>query len=572
MITPHTYTPPSAHTMTLAELLLYYQAVDELTLSRAISEASDVPLYYHLISQQLLDAATLAHLQAVAFGMSIKSPSDFLASGREHDSTTDSLPTLDDKLVRRHRVLILAQQQGAVLVGMADITDALAINAVRFALRMPVTPVLLHADALALALDEAIGLQFTAHESQADNHPPSDDYLGMPAAAIDDEPAVRFVHETLSDAVRRGVSDVHFEPYETSFRVRMRIDGSMQIVATPPRVSAASIATRLKVMAGLDISERRKPQDGRIKFNHASGGCDFRVSTLPTLFGEKIVLRLMGSVGNLLGIDKLGMSAKQQAQFRAAIQKPQGMILITGPTGSGKSASLYTALATLNRADINILTAEDPVEMNISGINQVNINSKIGLDFADVLRAFLRQDPDVIMVGEIRDAATAEIATKAAQTGHLVLSTLHTNSSAQSISRLHHMGVPRFHLASSLTLIIAQRLARRLCDLCKQVHEVPAASLLEAGFSKADIAGSPIIYAPVGCPHCRHGYRGRVGLFEFLPVTQAIAKLILDDADSHTIAAANQQAGNDSLLRAGIAQVVAGNISLTEMHRIIANW
>ncbi len=559
--------PPSASATlstinrTLSQLLLQASLIhhDALATALAAAEETQLPLYQQLLQAGLLDADTLLTLQATSFGI-MPLPLDDLAQAAD---IMPKLPALDIKTIQRHRVLPLGIDGGALQLAMADITDNAAIAAVRFSMRMPVLPRLIHADALTLMIDDILGVRtLISDDSQAVAVQPE----------VDDAPTVRFVQDILGDAVRRGASDVHFEPYENSFRVRMRIDGIMQVVATPPKLSAMSIATRLKVLAGMDISERRKPQDGRIKLNLSGMATDFRVSTLPTLFGEKIVLRLMGSSANLLAINQLGMTDTQVAQFLQALKQPQGMIIITGATGSGKSATLYSALSMLNRPEINILSVEDPVEMHIAGINQVNIHPKIGLDFADALRSFLRQDPDVIMVGEIRDTPTAEIATKAAQTGHLLLSTLHTNSAADSITRLVSMGVPRFHLASSLTLIIAQRLARRLCDACKVAIDVPADSLKDAGMSDADIAKMPTIYQAKGCPRCRNGYRGRVGIFELLPVTPAISTLILNGASSQDIAMASSQAGNDSLQRAAIAKLKAGQISLTDMHRITANW
>ncbi|MCY1402845.1 Type II secretion system protein E [compost metagenome] len=384
----------------------------------------------------------------------------------------------------------------------------------------------------------------------------------------DDAPVVRFVNKMLLDAIRGGSSDLHFEPYERSYRVRFRTDGMLHEVAKPPIQLASRIAARLKVMAALDISERRKPQDGRIKMKISKAkSIDFRVNTLPTLWGEKIVMRILDPTSAQMGIDSLGYEEDQKELYLAALKQPQGMILVTGPTGSGKTVSLYTGLNILNTVDINISTAEDPVEINLEGVNQVNVNPKQGMDFAQALRAFLRQDPDVIMVGEIRDLETAEIAIKAAQTGHMVLSTLHTNSAAETLTRLRNMGVPAFNIATSVNLIIAQRLARKLCSHCKKEHEVPRETLLKEGFPEERI-GSFKLYSPVGCENCNQGYKGRVGIYEVVKITPAMQQLIMEEGNSIQIAQQARRDGFNDLRTSGLVKAMNGITSLEEVNRV----
>jgi type IV pilus assembly protein PilB len=384
----------------------------------------------------------------------------------------------------------------------------------------------------------------------------------------DDAPIVRFVNKILLDAIRIGASDVHFEPYEKRYRVRYRTDGVLKEVSQPPINLAGKIAARLKVMSQMDISERRIPQDGRIKMKISKNkAIDFRVNTLPTLWGEKIVLRILDPTSAKLGIDALGYEEDQKQLYLEALSNPQGMILVTGPTGSGKTVSLYTGLNILNVEGTNISTAEDPVEINLEGINQVNVNTKVGLDFASALRSFLRQDPDVVMVGEIRDLETAQIAIKAAQTGHLVLSTLHTNSAAETLTRLANMGVPAFNIATSVSLIIAQRLARRLCSHCKQPADIPKEALTEAGFDSGQIESGEF-YHPVGCAHCNGGYKGRVGIYEVVKVTDAVSRIIMSGGNSIEISDAARGEGFASLRKSALRKVASGVTSLEEANRV----
>jgi type IV pilus assembly protein PilB len=386
---------------------------------------------------------------------------------------------------------------------------------------------------------------------------------------VEDAPIVRFINKIMLDAIRRGASDIHFEPFEKMYRVRLRIDGVLREVSQPPVQLGGKLAARIKVMSRMDIAERRVPQDGRIKLKLTkSRSIDFRVSTCPTLYGEKLVLRILDQSQATMGIDALGYENFQKEIYLANLAKPQGMIVVTGPTGSGKTVSLYTGLSILNREDLNISTAEDPAEINLPGVNQVNVNNKVGLTFAAALRAFLRQDPDVIMVGEIRDLETAEIALKAAQTGHLVLSTLHTNDAPQTLTRLIDMGVKPYALATSISLIIAQRLARRLCANCRTVVDVPEAALRKEGFNDEDIAAGITIFAPRGCSNCTEGYKGRVGIYQVMPVTEEIGRLIMAGGNAIDIADSAARAGVWDLRRAGLSKVRAGLTSLQEINSI----
>jgi type IV pilus assembly protein PilB len=387
-----------------------------------------------------------------------------------------------------------------------------------------------------------------------------------------DNAVVRFVKKVLLNAIRRGASDIHFEPYEKVYRIRYREDGILYEGETPPLGFAERIAARVKVLAKLDIAERRVPQDGRIKIKLSKNrAIDFRVSTCPTLFGEKVTLRVLDPASARLGIDVLGYEPEQKQLFLDAIHRPQGMVLVTGPTGSGKTVSLYTALNILNTPERNISTAEDPAEINMPGINQVNVNPKVGLTFAAALKAFLRQDPDIIMVGEVRDLETAEIAVKAAQTGHLVLSTVHTNDAPQTINRLVNMGVAPYNIASSLKLVIAQRLGRRLCSQCKQPVDMPKDALLEAGFTETDLEAELTIYRAVGCSQCTDGYKGRVGIYQVMPITPAIEQLILEGANAPAIGRQAREDGVADLQQSGLLKVKAGATSLEEVHRVITD-
>ena len=487
---------------------------------------------------------------------------------------------VSDKLLTKHRVLPLFKRGKRLFLAVADPTNLHAIDEIKFQTGLGVEAVVVEDDKLQKAVDKAIEQGDTQMPHLSDEEGvdleslevsggDDDDADKISRDDVEDAPIVRFVNKLMLDAIRRGASDIHFEPYEKTYRVRFRMDGILKEVAQPPVQLAGKLSARLKVMSRLDIAERRVPQDGRIKMRLSKNrAIDFRMSTCPTLFGEKIVLRILDASQAMMGIDSLGYEPFQRELYLANLAKPQGMILVTGPTGSGKTVSLYTGLNILNREDTNISTAEDPAEINLPGVNQVNVNNKVGLTFAAAMRAFLRQDPDVIMVGEIRDLETAEIAIKAAQTGHLVLSTLHTNDAPQTLTRLVDMGVKPYAIATSVSLIIAQRLARRLCSHCKQPRDVPKEALIKEGFSEADITAGLRIYAPKGCNNCTDGYKGRVGVYQVLPVTDAIAKIILEGGSAVDIGEQAAVEGVWDLRRAGLEKVKAGMTSIEEINSV----
>jgi type IV pilus assembly protein PilB len=441
---------------------------------------------------------------------------------------------------------------------------------------MSTAAILVEEDKLAKAIDRAMDAQDTTMSNFMDTDlekidiAMDDDEQGDDSDAnVDEAPVVRYVNKILVDAITSSASDIHFEPYEKSFRIRFRQDGILREVANPPLNISSRLVARLKVMSRMNIAERRVPQDGRIKLKLSrSRDIDFRVNTLPTLYGEKVVLRILDSAAANVGIDQLGMEAEQKQAFMECIKKPYGMILVTGPTGSGKTVTLYSALNILNDAAINISTVEDPVEIHVPGINQVNMNLKTGLTFATALRAFLRQDPDIVMVGEIRDLETAEIAVKAAQTGHLVLSTLHTNDAPQSLTRLANMGVAPFNIASSVLLIVAQRLARRLCAHCREVEAVPFEALLEEGFTEEEIAAGITIYRPMGCERCTDGYKGRVGIFQVIRTSEEMGRLIMEGGSAIQLAEQADKEGYANLRKSGLRKVKAGVTSLQELNRV----
>jgi len=488
---------------------------------------------------------------------------------------------VDVKLIQRHHALPLFKRGKRLFIALADPTNLQALDEIKFHTGINTEAIVVDQEVLAAAIRrlteakdaiEQLGDlesgQFEDLEVEAiDENDRSDGDVGNMDA--DDTPIVRFVNKVLLDAVKAGASDIHFEPYEHAYRVRFRADGILREVVAPPKALAPRLAARLKVMSRMDISERRVPQDGRIQMRLSkTRAIDMRVNTLPTLFGEKIVLRILDPTSATLGIDALGYEPDQKKLFMDALDRPQGMILVTGPTGSGKTVSLYTGLNILNTVERNISTAEDPVEINLEGINQVPVNPKVGLNFADALRSFLRQDPDVIMVGEIRDLETAEISIKAAQTGHLVLSTLHTNSAAETIARLLNMGVPAFNVATAVTLIIAQRLARRLCSKCATpAEDLPEESLLELGFTKEMLKDADIKEA-VGCESCNRGYKGRTGIYEVVQITSKIARMILEGANSMEIADEARKEGFQSLRTSALMKVAKGMISLEEANRV----
>ena len=483
-----------------------------------------------------------------------------------------------ERLIRHHQALPIFRRGKRLFVAVADPTNLDALDEFKFHCGLTTDPVLVEQDKLLRAIDkamEAADSNFGAQDldEDLDNLSVSggeevDDAPDVTQADAEDAPVVRFVNKVLLDAINKGASDIHFEPYEKSFRVRFRQDGMLRTVASPPQGLAPRIAARLKVMSRMDIAERRVPQDGRIKMKLSrTKAIDFRVNTCPTLFGEKLVLRILDANSAMLGIDHLGYEPQQKKLFLDAIHKPYGMVLVTGPTGSGKTVSLYTALNILNTEDRNISTVEDPVEINLQGINQVNLNVKAGLTFAAALRAFLRQDPDVIMVGEIRDLETAEIGVKAAQTGHMVLSTLHTNDAPQTLTRLANMGVPAYNIASAVNLIIAQRLARRLCTSCKQRVDVPRETLLEEGFTEDDLKDLTV-YGPKGCDQCNLGYKGRVGIYQVMPVSEAMGRIIMEGGNAIDLGDQAAKEGVNDLRRSGLIKVKQGLTGLDEINRV----
>lgn len=493
--------------------------------------------------------------------------------------STDGIPKelINEKLIRKHRALPLLARGNRLFLATSDPTNATALADFKFSTNLVTEPVLVEASRLDAVIERVLtevsaAAMEGADDESLDNLTVTDTEaakVDITQDAVNDAPIVRYVNKVLFDAVQRKASDIHLEPFEKKFRVRYRIDGVLHEVASPPQSQAMRITSRVKVMSKMDIAERRVPQDGRIRMKISNTRfIDFRVNSLPTIYGEKIVLRILDPDSAALGIDKLGYEEHQKELYLKALSKPYGMILVTGPTGSGKTVSLYTGLGILNTPDRNISTAEDPSEINMPGVNQVNINNKVGLTFASALRAFLRQDPDVIMVGEIRDLETAEIAIKAAQTGHLVLSTLHTNDAPQTLTRLANMGVPPYNIASSILLIIAQRLARRLCSNCKQTEDLPPEVLRREGFTEDDIRAGITVYKAVGCDQCTQGYKGRVGIYQVLPISEKMKQIILSNGNAEQLAQCAADEGIPDLRRSGLEKVKQGVTSLEEINRV----
>jgi len=552
----------------LARQLVDAQLLAEAAAQQAVVKAKQakVPLVTYLVQQRLVQSRPLAELAAQEFGVPFL---DLAAIDKEQ------LPKdiVNEKLMQQHHFLPLSKRGNKLFIALSDPTNQQAINDVSFGSKLAVEVVLVEDDKLHQAIERYLdggtgGLDLGDIDLDLETEGGDRPQEAVAGTDADDAPVVKFVNKMLLDAIKKGSSDLHFEPYEKMYRVRFRTDGVLHEAARPPVQLVSRISARLKVMSNMDISERRKPQDGRVKLKVSkTKSIDFRVNTLPTLWGEKIVMRILDSSSAQMGIDALGYEDVQKELYLQALKQPQGMILVTGPTGSGKTVSLYTGLNILNTEDINISTAEDPVEINLEGINQVNVNPRQGLDFSQALRAFLRQDPDVIMVGEIRDLETAEIAIKAAQTGHMVMSTLHTNSAAETLTRLRNMGVPAFNLATSVNLIIAQRLARKLCNKCKRVHEVPREALLAEGFREEEI-GSFTLYQPIGCEDCNAGYRGRVGIYEVVKITSALQQMIMEEGNSIEIAARMRKEGFNDLRRSGLVKAMQGITSLEEINRV----
>lgn len=535
------------------------------------ARAEQVSLTTYLVKNNYVQTDALAHCAAMEFGVPLLDLSTLYL---------DSIPIglVPEKLIRQHHALPIQKRGNRLFIAISDPMNLVALDEIKFNTGMSTEPVLVEEDKLSQMIDKALemgsnnismdalldddleNLEFSDEDSQQEDDANDSE--------VDDTPVVRFVHKVMLDAISKKASDIHFEPYEKAFRVRLRIDGVLQEIASPPIALGPRINARLKVMSRLDISERRVPQDGRIKMQLSKKrAIDFRVNTCPTLFGEKIVLRILDPSSAMLGIDVLGYEEDQKQLYLNALDKPYGMILVTGPTGSGKTVSLYTGLNILNTPDRNISTAEDPAEINMPGINQVNVKPKVGLTFASALRAFLRQDPDIIMVGEIRDLETAEIAIKAAQTGHLVLSTLHTNDAPQTLTRLANMGVPPYNIASAVSLIIAQRLARKLCNQCKVKDDIPEEALLEEGFRRSDLKNLTI-YKATGCEQCSNGYKGRVGIYQVMPVSETMGRIIMEGGNALQLADQATREGIADLRLSGLKKVRDGIISLEEVNRV----
>ncbi|MDO1527780.1 type IV-A pilus assembly ATPase PilB [Fulvimonas sp. R45] len=557
----------------MARRLVAEGLLPEADVRQAVADSAQnkTTLTTWLQERNLVDSTRLTQLASVEFGMPMLDIATIPTANMP-------LNLVSEALLSKHRALPLLRRGNRLFVGIADPMQSQALDEIKFHSNCMVDPILIERGQLARAIDNAVStmnnvmpdmgndeLDELALEAGDDD---SENTTGVDAIGGDDAPVVKFVNKILIDAIRRGASDIHFEPFESQYRVRLRMDGMLRAVASPPMKLASRISSRLKVMAGLDIAEKRVPQDGRIKLNLGKNrSMDFRVSSLPTLFGEKIVLRILDSASAKLGIDKLGYEHDQKKLYLDAIAKPYGMVLVTGPTGSGKTVSLYTALNILNTAERNISTVEDPVEIRVEGINQVQQNTKRGMTFAAALKSFLRQDPDVIMVGEIRDLETAEIAIKAAQTGHMVLSTLHTNDAPQTIARLMNMGIAPYNITSSVTLIIAQRLARRLHS-CKKPMQVPPQVLLDAGFTQQELDVGLTIYEATGCDECNEGYKGRVGIYQVMPMLEDIQKIILQGGNALQIAEVARKAGINDLRASALKKVKDGVTSLAEIDRV----
>ena len=562
-------TPQNPPLSGLARALVQAGQLKEVEAEQLLAQAhnSKTSLIEQIITSQKASALDIARFVADTFGYPLLDLNAF-------DEAHIPSDAIDRKLIATHKVIPLNKRGNRLSVAIADPTNLRALDEIRFQTGLAVDPIVVEqpklaplvnkyaesaSDALKNLTNDDINLDFLDEVTAAK----ADEAAGQD---IDDAPVVKFIQKMLLDAINDGASDIHFEPYEKYYRIRFRVDGILREVATPPLAIKEKIASRIKVISRLNIAEKRVPQDGRMKLVLSkTRAIDFRVSTLPTLQGEKIVMRILDPTSATLGIEALGYEPEQKATLLDAISRPYGMVLVTGPTGSGKTVSLYTCLNILNKDGINISTAEDPAEINLAGINQVNVDDRAGLTFPVALKAFLRQDPDIIMVGEIRDLETAEISIKAAQTGHLVLSTLHTNDAPQTLTRLMNMGVPTFNIASSVLLITAQRLARRLCN-CKKPMEVPRQALLDAGYTESDLDGSWTLYGPGGCERCKGtGYKGRVGIYQVMPISEAMQRMIMSGASSLDLAAQAQQEGVKNLRESGLLKVKQGVTSLDEV-------
>ena len=555
----------------LARRLVEDNLLEESAARNASKEAAKirVPFVTHLVENKLVSAKDIANSASEEFGTPLLD-----LSALDPESVPKNM--VDEKLIRANHAIPIFHRGNRLFVAVSDPTNRKGLEDIGFQTGIATEEVLVEENKLTAFIeafleaeeggglgdldDEDVDLSLEMVDEEGDEEDAGN--------ATDDTPVVRFINKMLLDAIRAGSSDLHFEPFEKSYRVRFRTDGVLHEVARPPTNLAPRISARLKVMSQMDISERRVPQDGRIKLKTSkSKSIDFRVNTLPVLFGEKLCLRILDPSSAKMGIDALGYEDDQKALYMEALYKPQGMFLVTGPTGSGKTVSLYTGLNILNTPELNISTAEDPVEINLDGINQCPVNHKVGLGFGEALRSFLRQDPDIVMVGEIRDLETAEIAIKAAQTGHMVMSTLHTNSAPETLTRLRNMGVAAFNLATSVNLIVAQRLARRLCD-CKEKLDIPKPALIEKGFSEADVDSGMEIFGPKGCDKCTAGYKGRVGIYEVVKITPKISKIIMEDGNALQIAEVAAAQGYNNINESALVKVKHGVTSLDEVDRV----
>lgn len=559
----------------LARKLVDEGLLDEVAAEKAIADATanKVPLVSHLVEKELVSAKAIAVAASADFGIPVF---DLEALDLEMAATR----LVGEKLIRKHHSLPLYKRGQRLYVAVSDPTNFQGLDEIKFNVGLSTEAILVEEDKLARTIEKALeqeeeeiaGLDDFGDddlddlELTSDEEDSTDD--GGADSDVDDAPVVRYVNKLLLDAINKGASDLHFEPYEKRYRIRFRIDGVLKETASAPISMARKIAARIKVVSALDISEKRVPQDGRMKLKFGKRAIDFRVSTCPMLFGEKIVMRILDPSSAQLGIEMLGYEPDQRAIFEENLAKPYGMLLITGPTGSGKTVSLYTGINIINTPDINISTAEDPAEIVLEGVNQVNVNVKQGLTFASALKSFLRQDPDVILIGEIRDLETGEIAIKAAQTGHMVMATLHTNDAPQTVTRLLNMGIPSYNIASALNLIIAQRLTRRLCKHCKKQIDIPEPALREEGFTDEQIKEGITIYGAVGCDQCTEGYKGRAGIYQVMPISEEMAKLIMSEATALDLAAQAAKEGINDLRQSGLLKVMQGITTLDEVNRV----
>ena len=566
-------TNPTVHLSGLARRLVMDGLLEEMEATQAHEAALKKRTHFvrYLVENKILKGRDIAWSGSQEFGVPLLDLTTV-------DMESAPIKLVSEKLIQQHNALPLFRRGNRLFIAVSDPTNLGAIDEFKFHTGINTEAVLVEEEQLQKTIESALDAMDTTMSELMDADLDNLDISSgedeskdgdISESDIDDTPVVRFVNKVLLDAINKGASDVHLEPYEKEFRVRFRSDGVLHEITSPPRSLAMRIIARLKVMSRMNIAERRVPQDGRIRMNLSKNrAIDFRVNTLPTLYGEKVVLRILDGSAAQIGVDALGFEEEQKKLFIEAINKPYGMVLVTGPTGSGKTVSLYTGLNMLNTIDRNISTCEDPVEINVPGINQVNVNNKAGLDFSVALRAFLRQDPDIIMVGEIRDLETAEISVKAAQTGHLVLSTLHTNDAPQTLTRLANMGVPAYTIASAVHLIMAQRLARRLCNKCKKEQDIPRETLLKAGFTEDQLTDDLKVFGAIGCDSCTAGYKGRVGIYQVMPVSEIMGKIIMEGGNSMQLEEQSKAEGVADLRESGLKKVADGITSLEEIDRV----